>query len=130
AGPRGPSRGNRPMRIAHAAIIAAAIIAPPGVHAQTTVLRHVPQADLKVLDPVTNPAFITVQHAYMVYDQLFALDAQGRPQPQMVASWSVSPDGRTYTFVLRDGLKFQDGTPVRAADAIASIKRWTVKDPA
>src|SRR4051794_27636565 len=118
------------MRIVQAAIVAAAVLLPPSLHAQQTVLRHVPQADLKVLDPVTNPAFITVQHAYMVYDQLFALDAQGKPQPQMVDTWSLSPDGRFYTFILRAGLKFHDGTPVRAADAIASIKRWTVKDPA
>lgn len=119
------------MRIVQAAAVAAlALLLPPKADAQQRVLRHVPQADLKVLDPVTNPAFITVQHAYMVYDQLFALDAQGKPQPQMVDTWSLSPDGRTYSFTLRAGLKFHDGTPVRAADAIASIKRWTIKDPA
>src|SRR5436305_8634778 len=122
-------RGNELMRIVQAAITAAALLLPPAVHAEQTVLRHVPQADLKVLDPVTNPAFITVQHAYMVYDQLFALDARGRPQPQMVETWSLSPDGRTYTFTLRPGLKFHDGTPVRGSRATASIKRWTERDP-
>ena len=61
---------------------------------------------------MVNPAFITVQHAYMVYDQLFALDANRRPQPQMAESWTLSPDHRTYTITLRPGLKFHDGTPV------------------
>ena len=111
-------------------VTALALTAPMTAAAQPKVLRHVPQADLKVLDPVVNPAFITVQHSYMVYDQLFALDAQRRPQPQMAESWSLSPDGRTYTITLRPGLKFHDGSPVRAIDAMASIKRWTVKDPA
>ncbi len=115
--------------------LAALALAAPGLvpnlaWAQTKVLRHVPQADLKILDPVVNPAFITVQHAYMVYDQLFALDANRRPQPQMAEGWTLSPDNRTYTITLRPGLTFHDGTPVRAADAMASIKRWTVKDPA
>jgi peptide/nickel transport system substrate-binding protein len=107
----------------------AASIVSSGASAET-VLHHVPQADLKVLDPVVNPAFITVQHAYMVYDQLFALDNERHPQPQMVESWSLSSDGRTYTFRLRPGLRFHDGSPVRSADAMASIRRWAVKDPA
>ena len=111
-------------------IIATFAVAPHAVFAQSKVLRHVPQADLKILDPVVSPAFITVQHSYMVYDQLFALDGHSRPQPQMAESWTLSPDNRTYTIVLRPGLKFHDGTPARSMDAIASIKRWTVKDPA
>jgi len=110
--------------------LAAPSLSPNLAWGQTKVLRHVPQADLKILDPVVNPAFITVQHAYMVYDQLFALDANRRPKPQMAEGWTLSPDNRTYTITLRPGLKFHDGTPVRAADAMASIKRWTVKDPA
>jgi peptide/nickel transport system substrate-binding protein len=98
--------------------------------AQQRVLRHVPQADLKVLDPVVNPAFITVQHSYLVYDQLFSLDSEGRAQPQMVESVEKSADGKTHTFKLRPGLRFHDGTPVRAADAAASVRRWASKDPA
>ena len=109
-----------------AALAAVLAVAAGTAMAQPKTLRHVPQADLKVLDPVVNPAFITVQHSYMVYDQLFALDGNRRPQPQMVGAWSLSPDSRTYTFTLRPGLRFHDGSPVRAADAVASIRRWTV----
>src|SRR5687768_17115955 len=81
------------------------------VHAQTT-LKVVPQADLKNLDPVWTTAAITANHAYMVYDTLFALDENLQPQPQMVGDWSVSDDGLTYSFTLRDGLTFHDGSPV------------------
>src|SRR5262249_894786 len=100
----------------------------PAAFAQK-VLRHVPQADVKVLDPVANTAVNTMQYAYMVYDQLFAFDSDFKPQPQMVDTWTLSPDKLTYTFKLRSGLKFHDGTPVRAADAIGWIKRGSQKDP-
>jgi peptide/nickel transport system substrate-binding protein len=46
----------------------------------------------------------------------------------MVGKYDVSGDGLTYSFVLRDGLKFHDGTPVNADDVVASLKRWWVKD--
>jgi ABC-type transport system substrate-binding protein len=52
------------------------------------------------------------------------MDRDFRPQPEMVGSWQISDDKLTYTFHLRDGLKFHDGQPVRAADAVASLKQW------
>ena len=89
-----------------------------------TTLRFVPHADLSILDPYFTGAYITRNYGYMVYDTLFAMDGQFRPQPQMVDAWTVSDDKLTYTFALRDGLKFHDGHPVRAADVVASLKRW------
>lgn len=91
-------------------------------------LRMAPHAALRVLDPVVTNAYITRNHAYMVYDTLFAVDAQYRPQPQMVKTWSVSDDKLSYSFVLRDGLAFHDGQPVTAEDCLASISRWAKKD--
>ncbi len=92
-----------------------------------TTLKIVPQADLRNIDPVWTTAAITQNHANMVYDTLFALDAALNPHPQMVDSWTTSDDGLTWTFTLRDGLMFHDGSPVEAEDAVASIKRWSVK---
>ena len=66
----------------------------------------------------------------MVYDQLFSIDENYEPHPQMIENYSVSDDKKGYRFTLRPGLKFHDGSPVRAADAAASVKRWTMKDPA
>src|SRR6516225_5024521 len=114
--------------VALAALGAASLVSPGAI--AESVLRHVPQADLKVLDPVTNTAFITMQFAFMVYDQLFSVDENYEPHPQMVESYTVSDDKKSYRFTLRPGLKFHDGSPVRAADAVASIRRWTMKDPA
>ncbi|WP_170134892.1 ABC transporter substrate-binding protein [Acuticoccus kandeliae] len=98
--------------------------------AQESVLRVVPYADLRNLDPVWTTAMITQHHAYMIYDTLFGLDEQLMPQPQMVGEYSVSDDGLTYTFTLRDGMTFHDGAPVTTADVVASIKRWWARDNA
>ena len=64
----------------------------------------------------------------MVYDTLFATDAKFQVRPQMVDKYETSKDGLTWTFTLRDGLKFHDGAPVRSADCIASIDRWAKRD--
>ena len=93
-----------------------------------TVIRSVPIGNLRTLDPIWTTAYITRNHAYMIWDTLFALDADNKPQPQMVDTWSVSDDKLTYTFTLRDGLKWHDGPPVTAADCVASLRRWGAKD--
>ena len=98
--------------------------------ASAQTVRAVMHAEVKFLDPHFTTADITQVHGYMVYDTLFALDDKGHPQPEMVDTYRLSPDKLTYTFTLRDGLKWHDGKPVRAADAVASVKRWAVKDAA
>lgn len=117
-----------PTRLAGAVLggmlLAAAV---PQVLAQTT-LRLAPTADLKTLDPLFNTAYITRNHGYMVFDTLFAQDSKGEPQPQMVDTWESSDDGMEWSFTLREGLRFNDGTPVTSADVIASIGRWAQKD--
>jgi peptide/nickel transport system substrate-binding protein len=94
-----------------------------------TVLRVVPQADLRVLDPHITAATVTRIHGAMIYDQLFAFDEDMRPHPQMVGATDISPDGLTYTFTLRPGLAFHNGQPVTSADIVASIPRAAKQDP-
>ena len=93
-------------------------------------IRAVMQGDLRSLDPIWTTANITAYHGAMIYDTLFALDEQMRPQPQMVSKWGLSDDKLTYTFELRDGLKFHDGSAVTADDVVASIRRWAARDGA
>src|SRR5438309_10865786 len=95
--------------------------------AQTT-LRVVMHSDLKILDPIWTTAYISRNHGYMIYDTLLAMNAEQEPQPQMAEKWEVSADKLTYTFTLRDGLKWHDGAPVTSEDCIASIKRWAARD--
>lgn len=91
-------------------------------------LRYIPEGDLQSPDPIWSTALVTRTHGYMVWDTLYGLDSQLRPQPQMAAGHETSSDGLTWTFTLRDGLKFHDGEPVRSADCVASIKRWAIRD--
>lgn len=112
---------------ASAGLAAAAIAAPAHAQGRRT-LKAVMHATLGVLDPFVTTAYITRNHGYLVYDTLFAMDAQNRPQPQMVQEWSVSDDRLTYDFRLRPGLKFHDGAPVTSADVVASLTRWMPRD--
>lgn len=92
-------------------------------------VRAVMAFEAKILDPVWTDAKPTRNHGYMIYDTLFALDASGEVRPQMVDSVETSPDAREYTFRLREGLLWHDGTSVTAEDCVASIRRWAAKDP-
>ena len=122
------------MRWTPCALIAAAAIAlplaslSPASAQEEKVLRVIPHADLKNLDPIWTTAYITRNHGYMIYDTLFAMDESMKPQPQMVDSWEVSDDKLTWTFTLRDGLTFHDGEPVTSEDVIASLERWGARD--
>ena len=109
--------------IAVAGLMAAAV----PVNAES-VLKIVPHADLRNVDPIWTTAYITRNHGYLVFDTLFALDENLDVQPQMAAGHEVSEDGLTYTITLRDGLQFHDGAPVTAEDVVASITRWGARD--
>lgn len=108
--------------------LATALIALSTPVSAEKVLRVVPHADLKNLDPIWTTAYITRNHGYMVYDTLFAVDENLKVQPQMVDTYKVSDDGLVYTFTLRSGLKWHDGAAVKSADCIASITRWGKRD--
>jgi len=113
--------------LATAAASTAALSAPAGAQQRSTV-RFVPQSDLALLDPVFTTGLVTRNHGFMVYDQLYGLDDSFTPQPQMVEGHVVENDGKTWKLTLREGLRFHDGTPVLARDAVASVNRWMQVD--
>ena len=112
-----------------AALAASTTFVPSGaVMAQDAeTITAVMHSGLRVLDPIITTAHITRNHGYMIYDVLSAVDSNFEVKPQM-ADFAVSDDGLIYTFTLRDGLKFHNGEPVTAADAVASLKRWGERD--
>lgn len=95
--------------------------------AQAQTVIAVPHSGIRILDPIITTAHIVRNHGYMVYDTLLSLDSKFTPKPQM-AEYAISDDKLTYTFTLRDGLKWHDGTPVTAEDCVASLKRWGTRD--
>jgi len=117
-------------QVVQGAAAASFALSAPSVQAQNgrQTLRFIPQADLKILDPVWTTAYLTRNHAYLVYDTLFGTDEQFRIRPQMVERTTVSPDGMKYTFTLRDGLRWHDGQPVVSEDCVESLKRWGKRD--
>jgi peptide/nickel transport system substrate-binding protein len=114
--------------LALAALLAAAACTTAPGHGDDNVLRVVPGSNLAILDPIWTTATVSQNHGFMIYDTLFGMDADGRIQPQMVDSYQTSADGKTWTFTLRDGLEFHDGTPVTSEDVLASLQRWGRRD--
>jgi peptide/nickel transport system substrate-binding protein len=87
-------------------------------------IRAVISRDLGPLDPISNTSLIAYQHGGLVYDNLLAMDEQRRVQPQMASRYEMAPDRLSWSFELREGLTFSDGTPVTSADVAPSIRRW------
>ena len=92
-------------------------------------LRFVPQANLANFDPIWGTQYVVRNAAVLVWDTLYGFDDKLQPQRQMVESEETSDDGLTWTFKLRPGLKFHDGEPVLAKDVVASLTRWSARDP-
>jgi peptide/nickel transport system substrate-binding protein len=105
-----------------------AIVRGQGTPSTRRTLNVVMGQGLNSFDPVLSTSTPTSYHSYAIYDTLFGLDTNMTPQPQMLSKWGVSDDKKTYTFELRDGLRFSDGSPVTPADCVASIRRWGGRD--
>jgi peptide/nickel transport system substrate-binding protein len=109
----------------------AAALAIPQIgrtEAQQTI-TFVPHADLASLDPVWTTADVTRNFALTVYDALYGYDAEFNAQPQMVEGHAIENNGLQWDLLLRDGLTFHDGSPVRAPDCVATITRWAKRHP-
>src|ERR1700730_18217271 len=98
-------------RLAAVLIALAAVLIPADGRAEAgaKTLRFIPQADLRSIDPIWTTAYVTRNFGYLVFDTLFSLDKDLKPQQQMVDRWTASDDKLTYRFILRDGLKWHDG---------------------
>jgi peptide/nickel transport system substrate-binding protein len=64
----------------------------------------------------------------MIYSGLTRLDPNMTPQPELALSWTAAPDAKAFTFRLRPGVTFHDGSPFTAADVVATFK--AILDPA
>jgi peptide/nickel transport system substrate-binding protein len=109
---------------------ATALAAPRIGQAQgAKTINFTPHADLASIDPVWTTADITRNFSLAVYDTLYGYDADFKVQPQMVEGAVVDNGGKQWDLTLRDGLEFHDGTPVLARDCVATIQRFTKRDP-
>lgn len=110
------------------ALAATGKLAAPAIAQGAKVLKFVPQANLANFDPIWGTQYVVRNASQLVWDTLYGMDSKLQAKRQMVESEEVSADGLTWTFKLRDGLKFHDGAPVRASDCVASVTRWSNRD--
>ena len=85
------------------------------------------------ITPELDPHLVTAFQSFMVvngtiYEGLTVIDKDLRIGPSLAESWSVSADGKTYTFRIRRGVTFHNGAPMDANDVAASLKRVLGKD--
>ncbi len=111
------------------AAVATGGIAAPAIAQGAKVLKFVPQSNLANFDPIWGTQYVVRNASQLVWDTLYGMDSKLQAKRQMAESEEVSADGLTWTFKLRPGLKFHDGEPVRAKDCVASINRWSQRDP-
>jgi peptide/nickel transport system substrate-binding protein len=113
-----------------ASALAATALGAPSLAAPSAsrVLKFIPQADLAVLDPIWTTAYVTRNHAYLIFDTLYGWDAGFQAKPQMVEGHNVENDGKLWRLTLRPALRFHDGEPVLARDCLASLQRWSKRD--
>ncbi|MDE3214853.1 MAG: ABC transporter substrate-binding protein [Gemmatimonadota bacterium] len=102
--------------------------APPDTTARRTLVDSRDTYDPRSLDPALSTDVPTGRAVSYVYEGLTRFTPDARLEPALAERWDVSPDGRTYTFHLRAGVRFQDGTPLTARDVVHSFTR--ALDPA
>ena len=92
--------------------------APPSVAASApTTLRVEADTSISTFNPFLAYFNGELNVLGNIYPTLTTIDQQGKPAPYLATSWSVSPNKLTWTFKIRSGLKWSDGTPLTAADA-------------
>jgi len=104
------------------ALMLFAVLSPIGAQ-DDNILRIVTNSEIRTLDPHIAYEFDTWPAVSLFYRGLITLDDNSTPQPALAESWVVSDDGLTYTFTLRDGIKFSNGRDITADDVKYSFER-------
>ena len=101
-------------------------VAPVASQAQTVkpLLVFGQEAPPPTLDPYFTTAISTRNVAMHIFEQLVTRDETNAVIPELAESWTISPDGLTYTFKLRSGVKFHNGKVMTSADVKASFERY------
>ncbi|MDO3408250.1 ABC transporter substrate-binding protein [Saccharibacillus sp. CPCC 101409] len=91
---------------------------------QGTQIKYPLSQSLPTLDPHLSLGGSNATVVLNIYEGLFAFNENYEPVPMLAESFDVSEDGRTYTFKLRQGVKFHNGKEMKAEDVAASLNRW------
>lgn len=98
------------------------------VFAQEDTLRVLLSSQLTTLEPQETTDTDSAAVRYQIYNGLLRMTEAGEPIPDLAESWEISDDGTVYTFTLREGVTFHDGTPFNADAVVISFDRLTAED--
>ena len=106
-------------------VVPVAVLAPrPSAGAAAVTLSMARNADMLTWDPYNTGDDPSIFTQMIAYDRLVKLAPSNKDvEPELATSWTMSPDGLTATFTLRQGVKFSDGTPLTADDVVNSLAR-------
>lgn len=117
-----------PTRPFRTAALAIALLLAPGAFAQDNVLVVGSPLTEESFDPIKQFRTLGEGLVRLTFETLVTFDEDMQITPLLAESWSISDDGRTYTFALRRGVTFHDGTPFDAAAVEYSWLRWIDPD--
>lgn len=80
--------------------------------------------ETETLDPQKTTAVSSAEVDYLLYDTLVSQDYANAVKPGLAEKWTVAPDGKTYTFTLRQGVRFASGKSLTSADVKFTMDRW------
>lgn len=105
-------------------LVASLLPSPMAAQARRGTLRYAHYAEPPTLDAHWSTAAIVGDITRFTSEGLFTLNSRSEPRPLLVESWKISPDRKTYTFVLRREIPFHNGRELTADDVVASLARW------
>ena len=112
------------MKKLFAAALGLALVMPLTAHAAKDTLVLGMRLEPPGLDPTTGAAAAIAQITlYNVFEGLTRIDARGEVGPGLATSWTISDDLKTFTFKLRTGLKFHDGSAFDSSDVKFTFER-------
>jgi peptide/nickel transport system substrate-binding protein len=103
-----------------ALIVALLLFSVSSVAAVTSALVIGHSVKLAPINPLTNTATLSANISALIFDSLVELDESGNMRPALAREWKMAPDGTAWTFYLRQGVFFHDGTSLTAGDVVAT----------
>ncbi|MBV8716898.1 MAG: ABC transporter substrate-binding protein [Chloroflexi bacterium] len=128
-----PTAAPQPTTAPAAAATTAPTAAPKPTTAPATSAGAAPSGTLRFANAdfgneSMDPINIESLWGWAMYDALLTFDPQGNVVGNVAESYELSPDGLTWTFHIRKGIKFHNGDPLTAADVVFSLQRFGSKD--
>ena len=80
-----------------------------------------------IINPLLSTTSSGKDLSYLLYSGLMRINEKGKLMPDIAESYTISPDGTEYTFLIRKNAKFHDGKPLTSADVVFTIEK--AKDP-